>query len=105
MFAADVQIPMIAVAGASVDRPAGSQGVDRRLPQFLHVIIVAGLSFIGEFRSSSEADAQFGRQCPGPQAPLPSAAVDEWRRLLAFLHPQSSNSLGPVNLVRGHGNE
>ena len=58
---------MIAMVRAAVDGPARPERGNRRLPQFLHMIVVAGAALIGELRGGAEADAQHRRQCSRPK--------------------------------------
>src|SRR5438270_12923362 len=91
---------MIAVRGTAVDDPAGPKCGNRRLPQFLDMVIVARSALIGELGRSAEADAQHWRQSPRPQPLLLAAAVEQGRRLLPLAHPQGADALGAVDLVR-----
>src|SRR5207302_6870425 len=74
--AADVEIAVIALAGAAVDRPAGPEGMRRSRPQFADVVVIAGATLVGQLRRRAEAHAQSRRQCPRAQALLLSAAMD-----------------------------
>src|SRR6185437_5308455 len=76
-FAADIQIPVIAVTATSVDDPAGSKRVQRGLPQPLNMVVVAVAALVGEFRGDAEADAQLGRQRARAKSLLLAAAVDQ----------------------------
>src|SRR5689334_1047850 len=53
-FAPNVEVAGIAMLDAAVDDPAGSQRVDRRLPQPLDMIVIASAPLVGELGGSAK---------------------------------------------------
>ncbi len=55
-FAADIEIAVITMRGAAVNYPPGAERAGSRLPQPLHVIVVAACAGLRELRRGAEAD-------------------------------------------------
>src|SRR6185295_9261900 len=99
-FAADVEVARVTMRDAAVDDPARPKRIDRRLPQFLNVIEVAGTPFVGELCGGAEADAERRREGARTKTLLLPATMNQRRRLRSFSHPQSTDALRTVDLVR-----
>src|SRR6185369_2000324 len=69
-FAPDIEVAFVAVRRASVDRPALAKSFQCCRPQVKQPVVVARLSFHGEFRGGSKTNAECRRQSARTQTLL-----------------------------------
>src|SRR5512138_3234273 len=74
----DVEVAVVAVPRVAVDDPAGAKRLDRRGPQLLDMVVVAGGAALRELRGFAEAYAQRRRQCTRAHLPLLPATMKQW---------------------------
>src|SRR4051794_22428562 len=99
-LSAEIEISRVAMRRTAIDGPAIPERSNRRVPELLHMIVVAGHSLFGKLCGGAEADAQRRGQRTRAKSPFLAATMDERRRLGTLSHPKRADSLGPVDLVR-----